>query len=252
MIKSVVTEKKNIRGEEIEYESGGVRLKGYLAFDAQQEGPRPGVLVVHEWWGHNEYVRKRAHQLAQMGYTALAVDMYGDGKLADHPQDAMKFMQEVMSNMDSAEARFNAAKDLLAAHATTDGTRLAAIGYCFGGAVILHMARVGTDLAGVASFHGSLGTESPAGPGDITTEIFVAHGGSDPFIPAEQLEAFKSEMDSAQQDITLLVYPDAKHGFTDPGASEKGKRFELPLEYNSEADKDSWAKLGKFLERIFN
>lgn len=242
---------KDVRGEEVAYEVEGVQLKGYLAYDASQQGPRPGVLVVHEWWGHNDYVRRRAKMLAELGYTALAVDMYGGGKLAEHPDDAKKFMMEVLSNIAVGEARFRAARALLSAHESTDPEKVAAIGYCFGGGVVLHMARTGADLDGVASFHGSLSTQSPAQPGAVKAHVFVAHGGADPFVPADQVEAFKKEMASAGVDLQFVAYEDAKHGFTVAEATEKGERMELPLAYDAAADADSWARLQAFLAEVF-
>ncbi|NIR50396.1 dienelactone hydrolase family protein, partial [candidate division KSB1 bacterium] len=130
----------DIQGEEIDYTANDTVLKGYLAYDKNQEGKRPGVLVVHEWWGHNQYARKRARKLAELGYTAFALDMYGEGKQADHPEDASKFSRQVMNNLETAKARFTAALDLLSKHETTDAEHMAAIGYCFGGGVVLHMA----------------------------------------------------------------------------------------------------------------
>jgi len=241
----------NIYGEDIAYESGDVSLRGYLAYDANQEGERPGVLVIHEWWGHNNYMRQRARMLAEMGYTALAVDMYGDGKQADHPEDAQKFMMEVLNNMESGTSRFNAAKALLERHATTDASRTAAIGYCFGGGIVLHMARIGSDLRGVASFHGSLGTTAPAEPGSVSARVLVAHGADDPFVPAAELEAFKQEMTDAGVDMKFIAYPGAVHSFTNPGATALGEKFDLPLAYNETADAKSWAELDAFLQDVF-
>jgi dienelactone hydrolase len=240
-----------VRVQEVSYTADGVTLKGYLAHDAKVAGPRPGVLVVHEWWGHNDYTRKRARMLAAMGYTALAVDMYGDGKQAAHPEDAQKFMMEVMSNMPIAVARFEAAKKLLSEQPTVDVQKIAAIGYCFGGAVVLHMARTGMDLDGVASFHGNLATQAPAKPGAVKAKIFVAHGADDGFIPAAQIDAFKKEMADAGADLSFVAYPGAKHGFTNPAATENGEKFKIPLAYNAEADQKSWTELEGFLKKVF-
>lgn len=242
----------DIRGEEISYEAGGAALKGYLAWDANQEGPRPGVIVVHEWWGHNEYVRQRARMLAEQGYAGLALDMYGAGKLAQHPEDAQKFMMEVINNADVARARFMAAYELLKKHEITDPTKIAAIGYCFGGAVVLQMARLGTDLDGVASFHGNLAAQAgPAEPGVVKAKVLVLHGADDPLIPKEQVDAFKKEMDGAGVEYTFIEYPGAKHAFTNPAATEKGKKFGMPLAYDENADKQSWAELQSFLQGLF-
>ncbi|MGB5809890.1 MAG: dienelactone hydrolase family protein, partial [Polyangiales bacterium] len=218
--------------EEVTYQVGGTNLKGYVAWDTNQAGPRPGVLVVHEWWGHNDYVRKRARMLAGLGYTALALDMYGDGKLADHPEDAMKFMNEVVSNMEVATARFRAAYEILKRHGTTDPNQIAAVGYCFGGAVVLHMARFGVDLDGVVSFHGNLATEAPAKKGAVKGKVLVLHGGDDALVPPAQVAAFKEEMDVAEIDYSFVTYPGAKHAFTNQGATEKGKKLGMPLAYD--------------------
>lgn len=241
----------DIYEEEFTYQVGDTALTGYLAYDANQEGERPGILVVHEWWGHDDYVRNRAYMLAQMGYTALALDMYGDGKQASHPDDAQKFMTEVMSNMAVAEERFLAAGEILKDHDTTDPDQIAAIGYCFGGGVVLHMARQGEDLDGVVSFHGTLATETPAEAHAVKADILVLHGADDPFVPAEQVDAFKNEMAGAVADYQFIEYPGVVHGFTNPGATRAGEEFDLPLAYNEEADEKSWAEMTVFFEEIF-
>lgn len=177
--------------KEISYEADGVELKGYLAFDNSSKGKRPGVLVVHEWWGHNEYARKRARMLAKLGYTAFALDMYGGGKQAHHPKDAGKFSGEVKKNLPLAKARFNAALAQLKKHSSTDNNQIAAIGYCFGGAIVLEMARLGLDLKGVVSFHGSLGTSHPAEKGKVKAKVLVLNGAADPFTKPEQIKAIE-------------------------------------------------------------
>lgn len=237
--------------EEVTYRSGDTKLNGYVAWDANQSGPRPGVLVVHEWWGHGDYVRKRARMLARLGYTALALDMYGEGKYAKHPEDAMKFMNEAISNMDVAEARFRAAYDLLKEHGTTDPNAIAAVGYCFGGAVVLHMARFGVDLAGVVSFHGNLATQRPAKKGAVKSKVLVLHGANDSLVPPEQVNDFKSEMQAAEVDYEIIEYPGAKHAFTNPAATKNGEAFEMPLAYDEQADQQSWNAMTKFLEAVF-
>jgi dienelactone hydrolase len=240
-----------IQGKTVEYSAQGVVMKGYLAYDEAIKGKRPGVLVVHEWWGLNDYARKRAQMLAELGYTALAVDMYGDGKQAMHPDDAGKFSSELMKNFDVAKARFLAAMDFLKQQPTLDFTCIAAIGYCFGGGVVLNMARQGVDLQGVASFHGNLAAVKPAQPGGIKAKIPVLHGADDKFVPSEQIEAFKEEMKSAAADFKFISYPGAVHSFTNPDADAYGKKFNLPLAYNASADKKSWDEMKPFLEAIF-
>lgn len=240
-----------IKGMTVEYSTQGTVMKGYLAYDDNIKGQRPGVLVVHEWWGLNDYARMRAKMLAELGYTAFAVDMYGEGKQAMNPDDARKFYSELMKNFDVAKARFIAALDFLKQEPTVDPTRIAAIGYCMGGEIVLNMAREGVDLKGVASFHGNLAAVKPAQPGTIKAKIFVLHGADDKIIPPEQIELFKKEMKSAGADFKLISYPGAMHSFTNPEADALGKKFNMPIAYNAQADKQSWDELKKFLKMIF-
>ncbi len=212
------------------------------------DGSDTGIIVVHEWWGLNQYAKDRAKMLAEAGHTAIAVDMYGHGKVAEHPEDAQGFMQAAMANPELVTARFNAAKDILRGQKQVNAERIYAMGYCFGGAVVLNQARMGNDLAGVASFHGSLNAAVEAKPGAIQAKIMVAHGGADPFVPAEQVTGFVQEMLSLGADFELLNYPQAKHSFTNPGATEKGQKYELPLAYDEQADKASWKAFLQFIE----
>ncbi len=238
-------------GEEVSYQAGDTTLKGYIAYDASMEGRRPGILVVHEWWGHNDYARKRAERLAALGYTALAVDMYGDGKTADHPDDAGKFAGAVRQNLPQMRSRFEAAREFLNRHPTVDPESNAAIGYCFGGGVVLEMARQGLDLDAVVSFHGSLGGGSRAEAGKVKARILVANGADDPFVSSEQINAFKAEMDAAGADYTFINYPGARHSFTNPEADRFGERFGLPLAYDAAADADSWQASLELFEATF-
>jgi dienelactone hydrolase len=239
-----------IKGEEVEYSDNGTTLKGYLAYDDSIKGKRPGVLVVHEWWGLNDYARKRANMLAELGYTALAVDMYGNGQQADHPDKAGELSSNVMKNLDNAQKRFEAAMDLLKKQKTVNPDQIAAIGYCFGGGVVLNMALRGVDLDGVASFHGILPTAAPENA-DIKSKIIVFQGAKDPFVKDEQVEEFKKAMDSTNADYEIVIYSNAKHSFTNPKADEYGKKFDLPLEYNAEADQKSWDRTQEFLKGVF-
>jgi dienelactone hydrolase len=239
-----------IIGTTVEYNAQGVVMKGYLAYDENIKGKRPGVLIVHEWWGLNEYARKRARMLAELGYSALAADMFGEGKQAMHPDDAGKFSSELMKNFDVAKARFVAAMDFLKQQPTADPTRVAAIGYCFGGGVVLNMARQGVDLKGVASFHGSLTAVKPAQPGSVRAKILVLSGGADKFITPEQIEAFKQEMKAVGADFRFISYPGVLHSFTNPEATELGKKFNMPIGYNAKADKESWSEMKGFLSTV--
>ena len=188
--------------------------------------------------------------LAELGYVALAVDMYGDGKQALHPDDAGKFAGEVSKNKPMTKARFEAAMKLLRKQRNVDARKLAAVGYCFGGSVVLNMAREGEDLKAVASFHGGLGTDSPAQPGKVKAQVRSFTGADDKMIPSAQVEAFKQEMEKAGVNYQAVVYPGAMHSFTNPDADEYAKKFNLPMAYNAAADKDSWAQLQVFLAEV--
>jgi dienelactone hydrolase len=239
-----------LAGEEVTYSANGTTLKGYIARPPKADGKRPGVLVVHEWWGNNDYLRKRADMLAQLGYIAVALDMYGDGKIATHPKDAGALSGEVRKNMDLAEKRFRAAMSLLAGQPDVDARRIAAIGYCFGGGMAIEMARRGLPLAGVVSFHGSLVTQTPAKPGAVKAKVLVLNGADDPFIKPEHIEAFKKEMQAAGVDYRFINYEGAVHAFTNPAATENGKKFNLPLAYNGEADRKSWEEMQHFFGTV--
>ncbi|MGB9094397.1 MAG: dienelactone hydrolase family protein [Gallionella sp.] len=240
-----------VQGREVVYEADGTKLKGYIAYDDSIKGRRPGVLVVHEWWGQNEYARKRARMLAELGYTALAVDMYGNGKVVDNPDDARKLSGEVYGNVPMEKARFDAAMQLLRKQATVQPDEIAAFGYCFGGSVVLNMARMGEDLKGVASFHGGLGTATPAQPGEIKARIISFSGDADPSIGPDKVAAFRQEMEHAGADFRVVTYPGAKHAFTNPAADVLGKKFNLPIAYDAKADNDSWEQARKFLQEVF-
>jgi dienelactone hydrolase len=222
-----------------------------VAYDDAIKGKRPGVIVVHEWWGQNEYARMRARMLAELGYTAMAIDMYGDGKVADNPDDAGKLAGTVRKDMALAKARFEAGMNALRNQETVDAGNIAAYGYCFGGGIALNMARLGEDLKGVASFHGSLDTPNPAQPGQIKARIVSFSGDADKSIPADKVDAFRKEMDAAGVNYRVVIYPGAKHAFSNPDATELGIKFNRPIAYDAEADKDSWQQATVFLREVF-
>ncbi|BCT67345.1 dienelactone hydrolase family protein [Nitrosospira sp. NRS527] len=240
-----------VQGQEVTYRANGTLLKGYIAYDDAIQGKRPGVLVVHEWWGLGDYARKRARMLAQLGYTALALDMYGEGREAHHPDDAGKFAGELAKNLPLAKIRFEAAMEYLRQQKNVDAKNIAALGYCFGGSVVLQMVRLGEDLKGVASFHGNLATEHPAQPGEVRARIISFTGTDDPMIPAEQVAAFKQEMEKAGADYKVVTFAGARHSFTNPAADGYGRKFNLPLAYDAAADKASWNETINFLADIF-
>ncbi len=238
--------------KEVDYTTGdATTLKGYVVYDDNFKGKRPAVLVVHEWWGHNAYARKRADMLAKLGYVALAVDMYGDGKQAHHPEEAQKFSSEIANNMSLGKACFMAALELIKKELMTDDTRIGAIGYCFGGAVVLQMAREGVPLEGVVSFHGSLGTTHPAKLNGVKAHILVAHGGADQFTTPEQRNGFIAEMEGAKANYKFIIYSGAEHSFTNPEADAFGAKFKLPLKYSKQADHESWADMQRFFKEVF-
>lgn len=239
-----------VKGTEITYKTDSTNLKGYIAFNENKKGKRPGVLIVHEWWGHNDYVRQRADSLAKLGFTAIAIDMYGDGKQANHPSDAGKFAGAVFKNLPEAKARFYAAMEVLKAHKTVNEDKLAAIGYCFGGSVALTMANSGADLDAVAAFHS--GVSLPIMPNDkLKAKVLICNGADDPFISSTSVTKFKKAMDSINADYEYIAYPGVKHSFTSKEADKNGEKFNLPLAYNADADQKSWESLQKLLNEVF-
>ncbi len=242
--------KAALQGSEVSYAGDGLVLKGYLAYDDALPGERPAVLVVHEWWGHNLYARRRADMLASEGYVALAVDLYGEGRNTAHPGEAKELMMAAMGEPDLIASRFQQALAVVSAHPATDPDRIGAIGYCFGGGVVLNMARTGANLLGVVSFHGSLATEAPAQADVVQAQILVLNGEADPFVPAEQVQAFRAEMDAARVNYEYVGYPQVQHSFTNPDATRIGKAYDLPLVYDPKADDDSWRRMLAFFDRV--
>jgi len=239
--------KSTVVGEEFSYPSDSVDMVGYFAYDSSKTEPQPGILIVHEWWGHNDYVRKRAHMLAELGYTAFALDMYGEGKQAQHPTDAGKFSKMVMSNTELAKSRFEAAVKTLQNHPGTDTSKLAAIGYCFGGSVVLSMANVGYDLDAVAAFHS--GVQLPVPPSeDLKARVLVANGADDKFIPEESVASFKAAMDSVGADYEYISYEGVVHSYTNPMADSMAQKFDMPIAYDARADSLAWLELKELLQ----
>jgi len=223
-----------VKERDITYDSGSVVLRGFLAYNDALLGRRPGLLVVPEWSGLNEHARNAARRLAEAGYVALALDMCGEAKQAHRPREALMLSTEIRTNLSLMQARFDAARDLLRAQPNVDPTRIAAIGYCFGGGVVLDMARAGENLRGVVSVHGVLDTAAPAEAGTVKEDVLVLTGGADPYVTKDEVDELDRELKSVGARYRIVTHPGAKHSFTDPAAKEyDGKQFDMPGdEYN--------------------
>lgn len=241
----------NILTNRIDYMVDDASHQGYLAYDDEVSEARPGIVVVHEWWGLNDYIVRRAHMLAELGYVALAIDMYGGGRIAEDPAQAGELMTAVLNDMDKGTAALRAGYELLLDQPGVDRESSAAIGYCFGGAMVLHMARIGLPLSAVASFHGALGSFHTADPGSIGAKILVCHGAADSMVSMADLENFKNEMNAAQADYEVLLLDGAKHGFSNPQASVNGEKYGLDLAYSQAADEKSWAAMRALFDKVF-
>ena len=244
----------NIQSEELSYSVDGVEMKSYIAWDGDLEGERPGVVVVHEWWGNNDYARHRADMLAGLGYTGMALDMYGNGQVADNPDEAGALMNGLLADLVTVRSRFNAALDVLKAHRTADAGNSAAIGFCMGGGIVLHLARYGADLKAVASFHGALplGVADEGEGAEVTARIGVYHGEDDVLIPNEAVTAFKAEMVKTNADCLFVPLPTALHGFSNTVATTNGEKYGLPLRYDERADLASWNHMQLLFSSAFS
>jgi dienelactone hydrolase len=243
--------KSTISSQEITYSGvDAVALKGYVAFDKSKKGKRPAIIIVHEWWGSNGYVRKRADMLAKLGYIAIAVDMYGEGKQGNNPAEATALATPFYKNPQLAKERIEAALATIKTYAQTDTNKIAAIGYCFGGSMVLNAAKLGMNFKGVVSFHGGL-AGVPAQAGVTKADILVCHGAADKFISEEELKNFKDNLDTEKVPYTFKSYANATHAFSNPDATANGIKFKIPIEYNAAADKKSWEDMKVFFAKIF-
>jgi len=237
-----------VQNKIIEYRDGDTLLRGHLYWDDRSEKQRPGVLVLHEWWGLNAYARMRARMLAEAGYVAFATDMYGDQRVTEHADEAKGWMQQITANIDAWQQRARLGLDQLKQVPQADPERLAAMGYCFGGTTALQMAYAGMELKGVASFHGLLPPATPEQQPNIKARILVAHGDADSFVPPERIEAFKQALNQAGADWEMDIYGGARHSFTVPDAERKGIDN---LKYDVSADRRSWGRVLAFFDEIF-
>ncbi len=241
----------NILTYDLDYQANGLTHRGYVAFNDLTSPPRAGIMLIHEWWGLNDYMKKRADKIAELGYIAFAIDMYGGGKLAGDSDEAGKLMNSVLADMESGAKVLQSAYQALIEQPQCNPDKTAAIGYCFGGAMALHMARIGMPLSAVVSFHGALGSFHTAEPGSIKPRVLVCHGEADSMVTMDDLAGFKQEMDAAQTNYQVNVYPDAKHGFTNKAADERGEKYGLDIGYNALADNKSWDALETLFDEVF-
>lgn len=239
-----------LKEENISYTGDGVSMNGFVVFDENKEGTRPAVLVVHEWWGLNDYPRSRARQLAELGYMVMALDLYGNGKIADNPDSAQAYAMPFYMDPEKTRRRFDAALAKLKSYSQTDSTKMAAIGYCFGGTQVLNMAKMGVDLDGVVSFHGNLFGVA-ADKNKLKAKVLVCHGADDSFVPQDEITQFKKQMDSIGATYTFKSYPGAVHAFTNPYATATGEKFKMNIRYNAAADSASWKDMKEFFSTIF-
>lgn len=239
-----------LKAENVNYQIDSLNMIGYIVYDENIIGARPAVIVVPEWWGLNDYAKRRARELAELGYTAMAIDMYGDGKTADNPQDAGTLATPFYQNPAMAKSHFDAALTKLKSYEQTDDSNIAAIGYCFGGAMVLNMARMGEDLKGVISFHGNL-QGVPLNKDLLKAKVLVLHGADDKFVPETEVAQFKHQMDSIGANYKFISYEGSTHAFTNPDATANGEKFGIPIAYNAAADTASFAEMKLFLSELF-
>lgn len=235
--------------EPMAYQHESTQLEGFIYYDNAVQGKRPGVMVVHEWTGLGGYAKRRARQLAELGYAAFAIDMYGKGVFAKSHQEAAQLAGMHFNDRKFMRGRVQAALDVFKKQKFVDAKKIGAIGYCFGGTAVLELARSGADVKGVVSFHGKLTTPFPEDAKNIKGKVLVCHGGADPHIPPEEVEAFKKEMKEGGVDLTFLSYPDAVHSFTVPTAGDDPSTGRA---YNPEADKASWEAMEQLFKEVFN
>ncbi|WP_423905737.1 dienelactone hydrolase family protein [Candidatus Spongiihabitans sp.] len=241
----------NLTHQIIEYSSKGVRHRSYLAWDQDIKTPRPGIIVIHDLWGLGDQVRGCADRLAQQGYCALAIDMYGEGRVAENPVQAEEAMNAVLGDMKMGTTRLKAGYDALLEQPQVDTETTAAIGYCFGGAMALHMARIGLPLNAVTSFHGALRSFHKPACGEVKASVLVCHGGDDAKVSMDDVATFKQEMDDAGADYEVIVHVGAQHGFTSKEADKDREKYGIPVGYNAQAERESWAAMMRLFERSF-
>lgn len=239
-----------IRSDSVVYYADSMKCIGYASVDTSTMDKKPIVLIIPEWWGVGDYVKNRSVKLAKLGYFALVADIYGKGTYAEDPTEAQGLSEPFHSDFQLQKKRFDAALAEAKKNPYADTNRIAAIGYCFGGGIVLNMARMGENLSGVVSFHGDLVGVTPE-KGKTLARILVCHGEADKFVGPEQVATFKKQMDSVGAKYTFKSYANATHAFTNPDATRLGKKFNMPIEYNAQADSASWNDMKSFFKEIF-
>lgn len=238
-----------IQTREIQYTAAdGSSLIGYFAAPENTQAVA-GVIVAPEWWGRNEYTEQRARELAEHGYAALAIDMYGDKKVTTDAKQAYEWMMQTFADAETLDIRSKAALAILAEQPEVDPTRLAAIGFCYGGKVVLDLARAGADLKAVVTFHATLSPKTPAQVNQVKAELLVLHGELDSMVTLDDVAKFKAEMFAAQVQHEVIIFEDAKHGFSNPLADERAKANAVDLGFNAEAEQQSLAAMYALLAR---
>lgn len=245
----IIPTTSGLKEDSVTMNVNGKNYAGFVVYNESVKGKRPGILVVPEWWGLNDYTRSRARQLAGLGYVAMAVDMYGEGKLGNDPKRAQELATPYYNDPTLAKTHIDAAIQKIKTFPQTDTSKIAAIGYCFGGFVVLNAAKLGADLKGVVTFHGGLGGVPPQ-KDLLKAKILVCHGGADEF-ENPHVSEFKKQMDSVGADYAFKIYPNATHAFSNPAATATGKKFNMPIKYNPEADSASWNDMKDFFKKIF-
>lgn len=244
------TDTSGIKEENISFMADSANLNAFVVYNDSVKGKRPAVLVIPEWWGLNDYPKMRARMLAKLGYVAMALDIYGDGKVADNPDSAGAYAKPFYMNPMKAKIRIDSAIARLRKFDNVDAGNIGAIGYCFGGGVLLNTVRLGDDLKGVVSFHGTL-IGTPARKDLLKTKILVCHGNADKFVSPADVARFKKQMDSIGATYTFIGYDSATHAFTNPASTATGEKFHMPIGYNAKADSASWDAMKTFFVGVF-
>ncbi|MBS1664749.1 MAG: dienelactone hydrolase family protein [Bacteroidetes bacterium] len=239
-----------MKEETLSFTADSASLRAFVVYDDSVKGKRPAVLVIPEWWGLNDYPKMRARELAKLGYVAMALDVYGDGKIADNPDSAKAYAMPFYMHPEKAKARIDAAIAKIKSYDNVDSSKIGAIGYCFGGGVLINTARLGDDLKGIVSFHGSL-LATPAKKDLLRTRLLVLHGNDDKFVLPAEVAKFKKQMDSIGASYTFIGYDSATHAFTNPASTATGQKFKMPIAYNAKADSASWDAMKGFFIDLF-